>query len=76
MSEQGLFLSDDELHELTGIKTGHYQARWLDKQNPPYPFSLNCRGKPRVLRAYVEKRLGLGSDEITKRTEPDFSHWK
>lgn len=76
MAETSLFLNDIELYELTGFKVGHYQARWLERQKPPYLFALTSKGKPRVLRAYVEQRLGLADAEITARTEPDFSHWE
>lgn len=70
----GLFLTADELHELTGYKVGHYQAHWLEAHR--YPFERTISGKPRVLRAFVEKRLGLASVEPLSDTEPDFSYWK
>ncbi|MGA8864164.1 MAG: DUF4224 domain-containing protein [Gallionella sp.] len=69
-----LFLTDHEIIELTGYQVAHYQARWLEAH--AYPFERTMSGKPRVLRAYVEKRLGLATDLRLKQTEPDFSHWK
>lgn len=69
-----LFLTSDELRELTGYQIGHYQARWLDAHG--YPFDLTISGKPRVLRSFIEKRLGLASAESLSHTEPDFSFWK
>lgn len=69
-----MFLSCNDLEELTGYKTGHYQAQWLKEHG--YPHERTISGKPRVLRAFVEKRLGLASVKPKTQTEPDFSSWK
>ena len=68
-----IFLNKLEMVELTGYQVAHYQARWLKAHG--YPFELTASGKPRVLRAYVEKRLGLATDIQLNQTEPDFTHW-
>lgn len=68
-----LFLTAIDLEELTGYKVGHYQASWLKERG--YPYELSSSGKPRVLRAYVEKRFGLASAQPLTQTEPDFSSW-
>lgn len=69
-----LLLTADELEDLTEYKVGYYQAKWLKAHG--YPFELTNSGKPRVLRAFVEKRLGLASAVPMSQTEPDFSSWK
>jgi hypothetical protein len=69
-----MFISSNELAELTGYKVGFYQAQWLKDHG--YPYELTISGKPRVLRAFVEKRLGLASVIPKSQTEPDFSSWK
>lgn len=69
-----MFLTAEQVQELTGYKVGHYQAQWLKEHG--YPYELTISGKPRVLRAFVEKRLGLASVKPTTQTEPDFSSWK
>lgn len=69
-----LFLTSDELHELTGYKVGHYQAHWLMTHG--YPYEKTISGKPRVLRAFVEKRLGLAVTDYLPKTAPNFSYWK
>ena len=57
-----MFLTPDELAELTGYQQQSRQIRWLRDRR--YPFDLGADGKPRVLRSYVERRLG---DAPTKR---------
>lgn len=74
MTSSGLFLSADDLHSLTGYKIGHYQAAWLKSHG--YPYELTISGKPRVLRAFVEKKLGLASVDNSTHTKPNFSHWQ
>lgn len=50
-----MFLTGDELRELTGYKLASSQCRWLESRG--YPFETNASGKPRVLRAYVQQKL-------------------
>ncbi len=68
-----MFLTADDLVELTGYQAPARQCRWLDRAG--YPFELNAAGKPKVLKAYVEKRLGLADAKPKANTEPDFSRW-
>lgn len=72
-----MFLTRDELADLTGYVVPAYQVKWLDRAG--YPYALNAAGKPKVLRAYVERRLGLEPTktrpEPSPETEPDFSKW-
>jgi hypothetical protein len=62
-----LLLTADELEALTGYKLAAYQRKWLTARG--WAFELSASGKPRVLRAHAEERLG------GKRREwkPDFS---
>jgi hypothetical protein len=47
-----MFLSDDDIKKLTGIKRGHAkQCEQLRKMN--IPFRTNARGEPIVAEAHV-----------------------
>lgn len=50
-----LFLSNEELVELTGYRRQHEQKRWLAARR--WTFEVNAAGAPRVARAYFERRL-------------------
>ena len=69
-----MFLTADELTELTGYMLTSYQVKWLDRHG--YAFELSKAGRPKVLRAYVEKRLGLPTVAPVRQAEPDFSRWE
>jgi hypothetical protein len=69
-----LFLTHKEIVDLTGYEVAHYQALWFESRG--YPLERTNSGKPRVLRAFLEKRLGLATEGQLEQTEPDFSHWK
>ena len=51
-----IFLTADELRELTGYRTPTHQRRWLDAHRIPYLIS--GKGQPRILRALLVARLG------------------
>ena len=53
-----MFLTPADLHDLTGYRLGAWQARWLAAHG--WIFERDAFGRPRVLRAYAEGRLGLG----------------
>jgi hypothetical protein len=55
VSDPGLFLSEAELEELTGYRRAHEQKRWLAARR--WKFEENAAGKPRVARAFLERRL-------------------
>jgi hypothetical protein len=65
-----LFLSSDELRDLTDLKIAKAQMRWLDKYN--YPYEISASGKPKVLREYVMKRLLTISLSTIPTNEPNF----
>ncbi len=69
-----MFLSKDELVDLTERETSRYQIAWLNAHG--YPYELSALGHPKVLRAYVAQHLGLASAVALQHTEPDFSAWK
>jgi hypothetical protein len=52
-----MFLTDDELTDLTGYQRNSSICLWLDRHG--YRYEIDARGKPRVLRQVVEVRLGL-----------------
>jgi hypothetical protein len=51
-----MFLSDDEVADLTGYQLPAYQRRWLIGNS--YPFEIDAHGRPKVLRSYTEARMG------------------
>jgi hypothetical protein len=85
MSE--LFLTEEEVAELTGIKTGRrgkrreeLQAEWM--RTSGIPFWVNARGRPIIARAYftgphsepMPRRKSVPqalTDQQTKKWQPD-----
>jgi len=61
-----LFLTHDELVELTDLKIPSAQIRWL--KSHAYPFEIGASGKPKVLRALLMQRLAIPA----KQSEPNF----
>ncbi len=68
------FLTPDEIADLTDLQMPAYQVKWLDRNG--YPFDVSAAGRPKVLRAYVEKRHGVASASKIGESEPDFSRWE
>jgi hypothetical protein len=75
-----LFLTHEELIELTGFKTPAGHAKWLDKNR--WRFVLTRSQQARVSREYFLDRMGLprgktGSTDQANHAatlvEPDFS---
>lgn len=65
-----MFLSQDELRDLTDLKVPKAQMRWL--QRYAYPFEIAASGKPKVLREYVMKKLMTISLSAIPTNEPNF----
>lgn len=67
-----LFLTEEELAELTGRSRSDCQRRWLEKNG--WIHTVNLNGRPVVSRAYVEKRLGAGqvASGSTALVTPNF----
>jgi len=64
-----LFLTREELKELTDLKIPKAQMRWLSKH--AYPFEISATGKPKVLRSWVFDRLSKTSIS-SNSNEPNF----
>lgn len=69
-----MFLMHDELRVLTGAVRAKQQIAWLESKR--WAYEISKLGRPVVLRAYVEQRLGLESSVAKPESEPDFSHWR
>lgn len=65
-----LFLTADELRELTDLKIPKAQIKWLDKHN--YPYEISASGKPKVLRSFVLDKLKSSFQTKTYSYEPNF----
>jgi hypothetical protein len=57
-----MFMTDDELFELTGYRQPKKQIAMLKKQG--VPFNVNASGHPKVARAVIE-----GGRQATKKRE-------
>ena len=64
-----IFLSSQELKDLTDLKIPKAQMRWLDKNK--YPYEISAAGKPKVLRSFLFNRLQSISNN-SKISEPNF----
>ena len=51
-----MFLTQEELRDLTGLKRPTAQVAWLRDHN--WPVELDARKRPRVLRSVVLARMG------------------
>ena len=75
-----MFLTPDELTELTGFRQTKGHIRWLDRYR--WAYALSRTEQPRVARDYFLQRMGLrrhGPSEAEQAhqaatlEEPDFS---
>ncbi len=64
-----IFLTKEELRELTDLKIPKAQMRWLEKR--AYPFEISAAGRPKVLRSLVMERLQQIVLPV-KSNEPNF----
>lgn len=55
-----MFLTNEELHELTGYVRHADQRRWLKDHG--WTFEVSATGRPAVLRAFVQTKMGQSSD--------------
>jgi hypothetical protein len=58
-----IFLTMDEVSELTGFKTPARQVEWLSRKG--WRFEINGNRRPIVARKYTEKMLGCGAPEAS-----------
>lgn len=66
-----LTLTRDELADLTGYKRASAQRAWL--QERAWVFEVDGKGRPKVLRAYAEAKLGGKPQPKRREWKPDFS---
>ena len=64
-----MFLTPDQLEDLTERKRKADQVAWLRKNR--VPFFIGANGHPRVSRAYVENRLA--GQSRPDYPEPNFA---
>ncbi len=60
-----MFISQDEVAELTGYQQPKRQAKWLADNG--YRFALDAAGRPKALRSEIERRLGKTEKTTGKR---------
>ena len=73
-----MFLSKNEIQEMTAYSRPNAQARWLAKH--AFPFEIGADGHPRVLTTYIENRFGANStlshNTRQRHVEPNFTALK
>jgi hypothetical protein len=74
-----LFLTPDELAELTGYSMPRSQRKWLDANG--YRYALNANNQPKVARDYLLSRLGVtvataANAEAAATPRPNFGALK
>lgn len=60
---EGMFLTRDQVAELSDFKQARAQIRWLQKHG--YRFEIGASGYPKVLRSEIESRL-RNTSEVRK----------
>ena len=65
-----IFLTQEELRELTDLRIPKAQMRWLKKHD--YPYEISGAGKPKVLKSFVLNRLQNISNITSIANEPNF----
>ena len=65
-----MFLTRDELLQLTGYKRCYDQLRWLEANKVPHV--VNAAGKPVVSRAAAEVMLGVPGHRPAGQPEPNW----
>lgn len=63
-----MFLTPDELLDLTGLKRPTAQYLWL--RDNGWPVELDARKRPRLLRSVVEARMGAAP--MQKQAGPNW----
>jgi hypothetical protein len=70
-----LFLTKEELINLTAYKTPSAQCRWLRREG--FTFRIAADGKPRVLRQAVLLAMGGAAEQVSEeRQEPNWAAFK
>ena len=66
-----MFLTADELIDMTGYRRAHEQRAWLDDRR--WVYEVSRLGTVKVLRSYAEMKLGMPIKAEARSTEPDFA---
>lgn len=66
-----MFLTKNELRDLTSYKFREKQIQWLRDRG--YKHEISANGQPKVLKSYIESILGLNNQKYDKSSSPDFS---
>lgn len=69
-----LFLSRDELMDLTGRKIRSKVIAWLTENG--YKYDVAADGWPKVLHAAVEARLMPSASKRKTKVQPDFTAYE
>ncbi len=65
-----MFLTPDELKDLTGYAYKGKQAEWLGRRG--WKFECDAQNRPKVLRTYAEAKMGANTRRATQ-AEPNFA---
>ena len=63
-----MFLTSDNLVELTDCKRRSGQIRWLSERG--YRFEVSTTGRPKVLKEEIRARMTSSTANISKGCEP------
>ena len=63
-----IFMTPDELVELTGFKAPHCQVRWLDRNR--WRYAIDRHSRPKVARDYFGARVGACSMIAANQVSP------
>jgi len=69
-----MFLTDDELFDLTGYRRNADRCRWLKSHG--FKFEVSGIGRPIVLRSHLESRLSEPSAETERVWTPNLAAMK
>lgn len=65
-----MFLTDDQLNQLTDLKRPKDQIRWLRANE--FKYMIGASGRPKVLRSEVEIQMSTCRPDQPS-SQPDFS---
>lgn len=63
-----MFLTSDELIELTGYRFASYQKKWLIANG--FNFLISRAGQPKVLRSVLIEKIGV--DQPGRSVKPNY----
>lgn len=69
-----MYLTLQEMRDLTDRASSRGQVAWLRRAG--WPFVLSALGRPKVLRAFAEKKGGLSSNLPLADAVPNWSQWE